>query len=340
MASANDLLQHSGEPEMVAATDATWEQFMRGCIAAPQNCALARNHHTFQDLESAMRRLFDTFRNNPPVYNGSLVFELSFLESHVYNALYSPSKWPQLATSLDGLLRGDLEPIVASISEGGAIPSQAQAILGIRCGDKKLRTDKLADLGADLNQYRRTSRWFWDWGWGYYVMPCAQWKFHAKERYNGDFRVKTKNPMLIVGNTYDPVTPLVSARNMSEGFEGSVLLTHNGHGVSILSFPLFSTEMMYVETQERRDANDSRALYSTLPCLNRPTVRTRPFSDTSSRAHCPTPEPCASLTSRCSILLLRSMSISRDVPIIYTAMSHFRFAGPIMAPCCIINFIE
>jgi hypothetical protein len=64
------------------------------------------------------------------------------------------------------------------------------------------------------------------------ISTCAQWDFEAKERYGGDFRVKTSFPPLIIGNTWDPVTPLKSARNVTALFEGSVLLQHNGHGVS------------------------------------------------------------------------------------------------------------
>ncbi|KAI4864053.1 TAP-like protein-domain-containing protein [Hypoxylon rubiginosum] len=232
-----------GEPEMVAATDATWEQFLRGCIAMPQNCALAHNR-TFEELEATMLQLFTKMRESPPVYNGSIVFDLTIFKSHVYNSLYRPSSWPGLALAIDDLLQGNLDTFAARILGGaGAIPQQAQAILGIRCGDKRRRTGDVADLAPDFAQYRRQSRWFWDWAWGYYVTPCAQWKFSARERYEGDFRVKTRSPLLFVGNTFDPVTPLVSARNMSEGFEGSVLLTHNGHGHLALSQPSNCTDM-------------------------------------------------------------------------------------------------
>jgi len=44
--------------------------------------------------------------------------------------------------------------------------------------------------------------------------------------------VRTKNPVLLVGQTYDPVTPMASARNISAGFEGSVVLEVMGFGVS------------------------------------------------------------------------------------------------------------
>ncbi|KAI0886732.1 TAP-like protein-domain-containing protein [Annulohypoxylon maeteangense] len=224
-----------GEPEMVASTDATWEEFMRGCVATPQNCALGRNK-TFEMLEAEMAQLFETFRNNPPVYQELVVVEYSLFVGQIFNTLYRPTAWPALADALNDILHGSLDSFAALVLAGG-IPAQDQAILGIRCGDKGLRTDELSDLEPDFAAYKRTSKWFWDWAWGYYVTPCAQWKFHAKERYAGDFNVKTSFPMLVVGNTWDPVTPIVSARNMSEGFEGSVLLTHNGHGHLSLTQP-------------------------------------------------------------------------------------------------------
>ncbi|KAI1099023.1 TAP-like protein-domain-containing protein [Jackrogersella minutella] len=224
-----------GEPEMVASADGVWEEFMRGCIAKPANCALGRNK-TFEALEVEMARLFDSFRNSPPVYNETYIIDYTTFVGHVYNTLYRPNSYASLADAIAAVLQGDLDPLVQRLLDGG-LPSQDQAILGIRCGDKKLRSDKLADLEPDFEKYRRSSSWFWDWAWGYYVMPCAQWKFEAKERYEGDFRVNTSYPVLFVGNTYDPVTPLVSARNMSSGFEGSVVLTHNGHGHLSLTQP-------------------------------------------------------------------------------------------------------
>jgi len=54
----------------------------------------------------------------------------------------------------------------------------------------------------------------------------------AVEIYQGGFNIKTKNPILLANNEFDPVTPLVSAQNMSSGLESSFLLVNkNGHGV-------------------------------------------------------------------------------------------------------------
>lgn len=280
---------------MVASIDATWEEFMRGCIAMPDNCALAKNR-TYDELEAAMTELFDTVRNNPPVFNGTVVFAYDLFKAHIFSTLYSPANWPGLAQALEDVLEGNLETFVNRVL-AFSIPSQDQAILGIRCGDKKLRTNKLSDLEPVFEQYHKTSKWFWDWAWGYYVMPCAQWGFEAKERYEGDFQVKTKNPVLFVGNSFDPVTPLASAKNMSSGFEGSVLLTHNGHGVSGLFFSfsfIFSAPILYPA--------DWELTISCSTCLSRSlqTAQTLSFKTISLRENYLRPEPCANPTSRCS----------------------------------------
>ena len=79
---------------------------------------------------------------------------------------------------------------------------------------------------------KETSNLFWPTTVSY-PMLCAQWPFEAKERYSGDFNVKTRTPLLFIGNTYDPATPAASARNMSASFEGSGMLERNGYGVSL-----------------------------------------------------------------------------------------------------------
>ena len=49
----------------------------------------------------------------------------------------------------------------------------------------------------------------------------------------------TKYPLLFNVTTYDLLTPLVSAQNVSAGSEGSVVLPHDRYGVS-LEFPKYT----------------------------------------------------------------------------------------------------
>jgi hypothetical protein len=79
----------------------------------------------------------------------------------------------------------------------------------------------------------------------YLPMDCAQWRMPAKERYEGGFEVQTKGRVLVIGNKGDPVTPLASARNVSAGLVGSVVLEHGGYGVSLLFFFFFFFLLMF-----------------------------------------------------------------------------------------------
>ncbi|KAJ3331174.1 hypothetical protein HDU76_003871 [Blyttiomyces sp. JEL0837] len=69
-------------------------------------------------------------------------------------------------------------------------------------------------------------------GWAYSGgLLCKYWPTTAVERYGGPWNRKLSNKVLVIGNTYDPVTPLQSAKNVVKYMEGnSVLLTHDGYG--------------------------------------------------------------------------------------------------------------
>lgn len=216
---------------MFASTDDTFREFLKACAATPERCPLARNNRTCADLEKVMEDLFETLKYNPIAFNGTLITYTS-VKTQVVSTLYRPKAYQTLSIQLDSLIEGDYATYTKLTQAAAGIPVQAQAVLGIRCGDKTARASKLSELEPVVDKFLETSKWFGDFALGQYTLTCAQWQFEAKERYLGDFQVKTKNPILFVGNTFDPVTPLVSARNMSSGFEGSVVLQHNGHGVS------------------------------------------------------------------------------------------------------------
>lgn len=75
------------------------------------------------------------------------------------------------------------------------------------------------------------------------VIGCATWKLRAKERLTTSFDsvTKTSHPILLLSNRYDPVTPLVSAKNMSASFADSVVLEKNAYGHTSMSEPSICT---------------------------------------------------------------------------------------------------
>lgn len=64
-------------------------------------------------------------------------------------------------------------------------------------------------------------------GWG--DQACATWPYRAQEQVDR-LRVRDVPPILVVGTTYDPATPLKWARAVQRAIPGSVLLIRQGDG--------------------------------------------------------------------------------------------------------------
>jgi len=58
----------------------------------------------------------------------------------------------------------------------------------------------------------------------------AHYSIRALHRFPGPWIAKTSHPLLMIGNTADPVTPGRFAHKMAKGFEGAVALTQNSGG--------------------------------------------------------------------------------------------------------------
>lgn len=223
-------------------TDEALRTFFRGCIAAgPDACALAAQRLTVEELEARTYAIFDDLRISP-IDSDSLYLDHFVARAYIAEGLKSQSTWPMIALIIDALFKNDLatiDSIFAALSEEQAVdrPFQAfESLWSIHCGDRAPRAETLADLEPAFEQLQNTSRLV-----GAVFAPrsavCARWPFEAKERVNGDFHVKTKNPVLIVGNTIDAHTPLRSAYNVSSGLEGSVVLEVNGTGHCSINLP-------------------------------------------------------------------------------------------------------
>lgn len=116
--------------------------------------------------------------------------------------------------------------------------AEADALYAIKCSDTVARASEREEVMPDIEYLLQASPTFGPM-FPSAAMLCAQWPFEAKERYDGGFdNVKTPNPVLFIGNTYDAATSIDSAYNMTASFDGSVLVEQKGFGVS--TFPLSS----------------------------------------------------------------------------------------------------
>ncbi|KAK7217470.1 hypothetical protein V2G26_005473 [Clonostachys chloroleuca] len=234
------------EVELFTNSDDVFTGFCQACVQNPDNCPLAQNH-TAAELEASLRTLLSNLKYHPIPFvtplipGGGFVLDYSTVVSYIHRQLYFPFVWPSLANFLHDLATGGLASLAAlilnatisdSTTSSNATsdwnpPSFDEAVYGIKCSD--ILVDSTYEETAAVQTARYSKSIF---GGVAAEMParCAQWPMRAKERYSGDFKVKPRNPVLIIGNTYDPVTPLVSARNVSAGFEGSVVLQQDSYG--------------------------------------------------------------------------------------------------------------
>jgi pimeloyl-ACP methyl ester carboxylesterase len=74
---------------------------------------------------------------------------------------------------------------------------------------------------------------YWSWG----DEPCASWPARAAARYVGPWNRPTANPVLVIGNTFDPATPYQGAVAMADELARARLLTVDGYGHTVLLNP-------------------------------------------------------------------------------------------------------
>ncbi|KAL1412438.1 hypothetical protein Q8F55_000183 [Vanrija albida] len=183
--------------------------------------------------------------------------------------LYQPVRWQATAAALHDAMGGNgtsardllpqpwhkalvADPDAARRADednafGIPIAETAPAIFSILCSDQPEYTedalDDLVGLSWDLRLKSPLAHM-----WMLIMTPCTKWQDRPYERYPGpwtrkDGLPKPKNPILWVGNTYDPVTPLASAQRMVEGFgrDAARLLVHDGRGHCTTAEPSLCT---------------------------------------------------------------------------------------------------
>ncbi|GJN74906.1 hypothetical protein PLICBS_008999 [Purpureocillium lilacinum] len=231
------------ESELFTDLDATFRGFIEGCVAAREACPLAGNL-TADELHAAVYKFLDNLKYNPiplpspALLGGGSLIDISIVKTMLLPAFNFPTNWASTAATLHPLMTGNITAIAAVMSSSGSagsasasnqIPSSAEALQGIKCSDVRQHTSNLTAMLPVFAARHNMSRMFGDTA-DEMVARCAQWRMPAKERYMGDFNVTSRNPVLVIGNTHDPTTPLASARNVSETFAGSVLLQHDSYG--------------------------------------------------------------------------------------------------------------
>ncbi|KXJ90455.1 TAP-like protein-domain-containing protein [Microdochium bolleyi] len=242
-------------------TDKVIEAFYHYCHkAGPQACAFyaespsAISHRLATLLQDVKERplLVEADLENGPDMPQLVTW--SHLKRFVSRTMYQPLlMFPVFAKILVDLERKDgrsfYDLLLAENSDTSfcsieAIPptlprheeGNSEAYPAIACADGVPNNDTLEDFVEILERYRGISTVSGEVN-AAMRLACVGRTVRPKWRFEGPFGGETRHPILYVANVADNITPLISARNNSELFPGSVILTQNSYGHTTLSAP-------------------------------------------------------------------------------------------------------
>ncbi|KAF1817589.1 hypothetical protein P152DRAFT_510789 [Eremomyces bilateralis CBS 781.70] len=236
----------------VADADQSARTFFTSCYeAGPELCAFYGNASSAEDIELRVFNIFDDLREYPilisdPLMSSTpLLVGVSELKAFFFNALYNAvQNFPALALVLDELEHRNATTL--SIAGGRValgIPMNTTddtytpgfARTHIACIDANGRYNL-----STFEEYQRHVEFQVNLSFfggntmaSIVTTPCRGFGIQPPESQVMNIPVSsdhTNVPILFVGNTNDPVTPLRSAQRMSSQFAGSGVLTVDGTG--------------------------------------------------------------------------------------------------------------
>ncbi|KAJ3500369.1 hypothetical protein NLJ89_g9828 [Agrocybe chaxingu] len=234
-------------------TDKGLDQFFSGCAeAGPLGCAFWAP--TADDVRQNFTNVIKTIRAHPLPVKTDLkygILDYNSVRLAIFISLYAPYNFFQfLAQGLAELAAGDgrrlLEFVKAPPFQCSCDPSQHlhdvvwDAQTAILCNDGDDIPDDLESTQEYFERMANTSSWADIWS--PIRLSCVGWPKFPKDHFQGPFDSNTSHPILLVGNTADPVTPLASAKKMSHFFNGSVVLTQDSSGHCSYSSPSVCTQ--------------------------------------------------------------------------------------------------
>ena len=220
--------------QQAAGFEATFATFLAQCSATP-TCAF----YNGGDAEGAYDALSDDIDANPITVDPDRTdVTQGVLTTAVSGAMYDQGYWPQLEQALADLLGGDGQGVLDLYDDyfgynGSGWDDSLEAYFAIGCLDDPGSTgpDDLYSHEAEFAAAApRLGR-----GWMAELTFCSVWPVPAAAIVN--ITGRGAGPIVVVGTTGDPATPLASTRNMAKALEDGHLVVvtadqHTGYGVN------------------------------------------------------------------------------------------------------------
>ncbi|KIM37592.1 hypothetical protein M413DRAFT_257941 [Hebeloma cylindrosporum] len=201
--------------------------------AGPTACAFYANSSAA--ISHKLDTLYQKVLAQPvPAYSPSLpqygFVDHPTLKNAILVSFYQPySSFSALAQGLALLENGDGSALYQL-----STPRVAEPVLAIVCGDAAKVTDDAATLKKYVKSIEKISS-FSSIVAGVRLV-CSGWRVNP-DNFKGPVGGVTSFPLLLIGNTADPVTAIAGAKKTAKQFPGSVVLTQDGLGHTSFASP-------------------------------------------------------------------------------------------------------
>ncbi|MEU6236247.1 alpha/beta fold hydrolase [Kitasatospora sp. NPDC047058] len=243
-----NLRLHNGveyDRQRAAGFELALDEYLKRCKAAgAPRCAFGEG-----DTRAKFDAIRDHLRTSPVTLSDGTQVTLSSFTSQVANALYAQSRQAPLAKSLQALheaLQSQGAPSLAATPKASVEDAKALAVTvptalrealpetpysaddsyyGVNCQDKPYPSNP--KVFANLAKaWEKESPTFGRYQ-AFDAPACASWPAPARdaERYSGPWNRGTANPVMVIGNLYDPATQYKFSQNMQRQLGNAVLVS-------------------------------------------------------------------------------------------------------------------
>jgi pimeloyl-ACP methyl ester carboxylesterase len=219
--------------------DATLQEFLRLCDAGGPNCAFSQGDPKRRFDRLAKRLLREPVEFTDPETGELILVTYNELIGATLSVLYDPAVWPlwaEILQQLDELTSpasaaADLRALRARLGvtfQQEDYPNFVEGFPGVACSE----THNPSNVGAWARAARAQDRQFPYFGrpWTWTTSICQPWPGWDDDHFDGPWTHPTANPVLVVGNVFDPATRYQGAVTVSRLLPNSRLLTLAGWG--------------------------------------------------------------------------------------------------------------
>jgi len=210
------------------------DSFLAKC-SARKSCAFHNNGNSAEALDKLLLQIdlqpLVVAADRTPVTQGVMFTALA-------QSMYSDSLWPKLETALADAAKGDGAGLLELNDEyyqrkpNGTYGNELEAFIAISCLDDPGPIG-IEAVDAQIPIFTKAAKRFGPgFGYGY---SCALWP--VKQAKKVVVTGKGAGPVIVIGTTGDPATPIESSRNAAKALEQGIFLTvkadqHTGYGVN------------------------------------------------------------------------------------------------------------